>query len=149
MTVPRRVAFGSDHAGFALKAELMKAAREGSHQVEDLGPLQETSVDYPDYARTVSEAVAQGRAELGVLTCGTGIGMSISANKTKGVRAALCHTELEAKMARAHNDANVLCLGQRITGSGLAKAILEAFLATDFEGGRHALRVDKIRAQEA
>jgi len=144
----RRVVFGSDHAGFALKGELVKAAREAGHQVDDVGPLQDVSVDYPDYARMVSEAVAQGRADLGVLVCGTGIGMSISANKFKGVRAALCRTELEARMARAHNDANVLCLGQRISGPGLARAILDAFLAAGFEGGRHATRVDKIRAQE-
>ena len=148
MTNARRVAFASDHAGFALKAELLKAAREGGHQVDDLGPAQEVSVDYPDFARSLAEAVVQGRVELGVLMCGTGIGMSISANKVKGVRAALCHTEFEARMARAHNDANVLCLGQRVTGAGVARAILEAFLATPFEGGRHAARVEKIRAQE-
>ena len=115
----------------------------------DLGPADSTSVDYPDYAVKVTAAVANGTAGLGVLICGTGIGMSITANKVPGIRAALCRTEFEARMARAHNDANVLCLGQRVTGSGLALEIVKAFLATPFEGGRHAGRVEKIRQVEA
>jgi ribose 5-phosphate isomerase B len=144
-----RIAIGSDHAGLQLKSELVIALTELRHDVEDLGTNSGASVDYPDYAKKVADHVAQAKAELGVLVCGTGIGMSISANKVRGVRAAVCRTEFEAKMARAHNDANVLCLGQRVTGSGLARAILEAFLDGKFEVGRHAMRVDKIAAQDA
>ncbi len=138
----------SDHAGLALRAEAVKAARGRGAEVEDLGPFTADSVDYPDLAARVGEAVASGRARFGVLVCGTGIGMSIAANKLDGVRAALCRSEYEARMARAHNDANVLCLGERVTGPGLGAAIVEAFLATPFEGGRHARRVEKITALE-
>ncbi len=136
----------SDHAGLNLRAEGVKAARASGFEVEDLGPLTADSVDYPDFAAKVGEAVGAGRARFGLLVCGTGIGMSIAANKLPGVRAALCRTEYEARMARAHNDANVLCLGERVTGAGLGAAIVEAFLATPFEGGRHARRVEKIEA---
>lgn len=141
-----RVMAGSDHAGLTLRAEAVKAAKGAGCEVEDLGPHAADSVDYPDYARLVAEAVAGGRARLGILVCGTGIGMSIAANKVAGVRAALCRTEYEARMARAHNDANVLCLGERVTGGGLGAAIVLAFLATPFEGGRHARRVDLLGA---
>lgn len=144
-----RVAIASDHAGLQLKSELVIALAELLHEVDDLGTNSGASVDYPDYAKKVADTIAQGKAELGVLVCGTGIGMSISANKVRGVRAAVCRTEFEARMARAHNDANVLCLGQRVTGSGLARAILEAFVGGKFEVGRHAMRVDKIIAQDA
>jgi len=143
-----RVIAGSDHAGLALRAEAVKVARAAGLEVEDLGPFSGESVDYPDYARSVAEAVAAGRAKLGVLVCGTGIGMSIAANKVKGVRAAHCTTEFEARMARAHNDANVLCLGERVVGLGLGAAIVKAFLDTPFEGGRHARRVEKLKAME-
>jgi ribose 5-phosphate isomerase B len=136
----------SDHAGLVLRAEAIKAARARGLEVEDLGPFTTDSVDYPDQAVRVGEALAAGRARFGLLVCGTGIGMSIAANKLPGVRAALCRTEYEARMARAHNDANVLCLGERVTGAGLAAAIVEAFLATPFEGGRHARRVEKLDA---
>ena len=136
----------SDHAGLTLRLEAVKAARAFGLEVEDLGPFTADSVDYPDFAVRVGEAVAAGRARFGLLVCGTGIGMSMAANKVPGVRAALCRTEYEARMARAHNDANVLCLGERVTGAGLATAIIEAFLATPFEGGRHARRVGKITA---
>lgn len=141
-----RVVAASDHAGLSLRAEAVKAAKAKGFEVEDLGPHAPDSVDYPDYAVAVSRAVAEGRARLGILVCGTGIGMSIAANKVPGVRAALCRTEYEARMARAHNDANVLCLGERVTGAGLGAAIVEAFLATAFEGGRHARRVEKMTA---
>lgn len=141
-----RVILGSDHAGLALRAEAVKVARATGLEVEDLGPFSGDSVDYPDYARQVGEAVAAGRARLGVLVCGTGIGMSIAANKVKGVRAAHCTSEFEARMARAHNDANVLCLGERVVGHGVGAAIVKAFLETPFEGGRHARRVEKINA---
>jgi len=136
----------SDHAGLNLRAEAVKAARARGVEVEDLGPFTADSVDYPDFAVKVGEAVGAGRARFGILVCGTGIGISIAANKLPGVRAALCRTEYEARMARAHNDANVLCLGERVTGAGLGAAIVEAFLATPFEGGRHARRVEKIDA---
>ncbi len=143
-----KVIAGSDHAGLALRAEAVKAAREAGLEVEDLGPFSSESVDYPDYAKAVAEAVASGRAKVGILVCGTGIGMSIAANKVKGVRAAQCTTEFEARMARAHNDANVLCLGERVVGLGLGGAIVKAFLEATFEGGRHERRVQKMRDLE-
>ena len=141
-----RVVAASDHAGLHLRAGAVEAARAKGFEVEDLGPHAPDSVDYPDYAAAVARAVAGGRARLGILVCGTGIGMSMAANKVAGVRAAVCRSEFEARMARAHNDANVLCLGERVTGLGLGAAIVEAFLATPFEGGRHARRVDKVNA---
>jgi ribose 5-phosphate isomerase B len=141
-----RVIAGSDHAGLTLRAEAVKAAGAAGWEVEDLGPFTGDSVDYPDFARAVGEAVAAGKARLGILVCGTGIGMSIAANKLKGVRAAHCVTEFDARMARAHNDANVLCIGERVVGLGVGAAIVKAFLATPFEGGRHARRVDKLNA---
>ncbi len=131
-----------------MKTELVQVFRELKVDFEDLGPTEAVSVDYPDYAKKVADAINSGRAALGVLICGTGIGMSISANKVNGVRAAVCRTEFEARMARAHNDANVLCLGQRVTGGGVARGILEEFLRTSFEGGRHAQRVSKISELE-
>jgi ribose 5-phosphate isomerase B len=143
-----KVIAGSDHAGLALRAEAVKIAREQGFEVEDLGPFSGESVDYPDYARKVADAVASGRARFGVLVCGTGIGMSIAANKVKGVRAAVCTSEFEARMARAHNDANVLCIGERVLGGGLGAAVVTAFLTAPFEGGRHERRVEKIRALE-
>jgi ribose 5-phosphate isomerase B len=143
-----RIVAGSDHAGLKLRAEAVRVARESGFEVEDLGPFSGESVDYPDYARLVGEAVAAGHAHFGLLVCGTGIGMCIAANKVKGVRAALCGGELEARMARAHNDANVLCLGERIIGLALGAAIVSAFLEQRFEGGRHKGRVDKISAME-
>jgi ribose 5-phosphate isomerase B len=136
----------SDHAGLALRAEGIQAARARGLEVEDFGPFTPESVDYPDFAVLVGEAVGSGRARFGLLVCGTGIGICIAANKLPGVRAALCRTEYEARMARAHNDANVLCLGARVTGPGLGAAIVDVFLATPFEGGRHAGRVEKINA---
>jgi ribose 5-phosphate isomerase B len=143
-----KVIIASDHAGLELRAELAQALRERGVAFEDVGPGGRESVDYPDYALQVARAVAAGQATLGVLVCGTGIGMSMVANKVPGVRAALCTGEFEARMARGHNDANVLCLGQRVVGAGVARAVLEAFLTTPFEGGRHAKRVEKMRAAE-
>jgi ribose 5-phosphate isomerase B len=140
-----RVIAGSDHAGLALRSEAVKVAKAAGFEVEDLGPFSGDSVDYPDFARRVGEAVAQGRARLGILVCGTGIGMSIAANKVKGVRAAHCGTEFEARMARAHNDANVLCVGERVVGIGVGAAIVKAFLETPFEGGRHERRVQLLK----
>jgi ribose 5-phosphate isomerase B len=141
-----RIIFGSDHAGLLLRAEAVRVARDAGFEVEDLGPFSSESVDYPDFAARVAAAVTSGSARLGVLVCGTGIGMSIAANKVKGARAAHCTSEFEARMARAHNDANILCLGERVTGLGLGGAIVATFLAQAFEGGRHQRRLDKISA---
>ncbi len=140
-----RLAVASDHGGFRLKTEIIKFFREKGIDFEDLGTYSEDSVDYPDYALAVAEAVAGGRFDLGVVCCGTGIGVSISANKVPGIRAALCHDTFSARMAREHNDANVIALGQRVIGSGLALEIVRAFLGSKFQGGgRHSRRVEKI-----
>ena len=136
---------GSDHAGLGLKRELCAAAAELGYEVVDLGTNSGESTDYPDYAHQVASAVARGEG-LGLLVCGTGIGMSMAANRHAGVRAALCGAVLSASMSRQHNDANVLCVGARVVGPGLASAILEAFLSHGFEGGRHERRVEKIEA---
>lgn len=141
-----RIAFGADHAGFELKELLARRAAELGHEVLDLGTSTAASVDYPDYGFAVGEAVASGRAERGVVVCGTGIGISIAANKVKGIRAALCCSEYMAEMARKHNDANVLAMGGRTTAPDLACKIVDTFLATAFEGGRHADRVEKIHS---
>lgn len=143
-----KIVAASDHAGLTMRAAAVRVAREKGFEVEDLGPFSGESVDYPDYAGRVGEEVAAGRARFGLLVCGTGIGMCIAANKVKGVRAALCGGELEARLARSHNDANVLCLGERILGPALGAAIVKAFLEQPFEGGHHQLRVDKITGME-
>ncbi len=144
-----RIAFAADHAGLTLKNELVgELKKRGLFEPLDLGPHTADSVDYPDYAVRVTSAIASKEAILGVLICGTGIGMNISANKVHGIRAALCHTEFEARMCRMHNDANVLCLGQRVIGAGVAIELMNAFLSTAFEGGRHARRVEKMNALE-
>lgn len=131
-----------------MKAELVAELAKLGHQVTDLGPDSTASVDYPDYATKLTSLVTAGTVPLGILVCGTGIGMSIAANKVKGIRAAVCRTEFEARATRQHNDANVLCLGQRVTGAGIALEIAKVFLATGFEGGRHQTRVDKVKALE-
>jgi ribose 5-phosphate isomerase B len=141
-----KVIVASDHAGLLLRPEVVKVARAAGWEVEDLGPFTADSVDYPDFAVAAAQAVVAGRARLGILVCGTGIGMSIAANKVAGIRAAVCRTEFEARVARGHNDANVLCLGERVTGLGVAGAIVEVFLKGTFEGGRHARRVGKLSA---
>lgn len=138
------VAVGADHGGFELKQQLLGWLREWSVEVIDTGTNGLQSVDYPDFAGRVVEQVRSGRARLGVLVCGTGIGMSIAANRHRGIRAALCHSSYTARMARAHNDANVLCLGGRVSGPGEAREILRVFLQTDFSGGRHERRLAKI-----
>lgn len=143
-----KIAIGSDHAGLDLKKEVAEALAALGHEVHDVGAFDKASVDYPDYAAQVARGVRDGAHQLGVLVCGTGIGMSIVANKFKGVRAALCTTEFEARMGRAHNDANVLCLGQRVVGAGVGRAIAQAFVETAFEGGRHQKRVQKIADAE-
>jgi ribose 5-phosphate isomerase B len=142
------IVIASDHAGVELKARLVAAARAAGHEITDLGPADTGSVDYPDFAHRVAAAVAAGEAGRGVLICGTGIGMSMTANRHPGVRAALCHDAFTAEMARRHNDANVLCLGARVTGTGVAEQVLTVFLATGFEGGRHQRRVARIECAE-
>ncbi|MGB8330905.1 MAG: ribose 5-phosphate isomerase B [Polyangiales bacterium] len=143
--MPKTVIVGSDHAGLELKRELSGVAAELGYQVVDLGTHSEDSTDYPDYAHRVAGAVARGEG-LGLLVCGTGIGMSMAANRHAGVRAAVCGDVFSASMARRHNDANVLCIGSRVVGAGLAAEILKAFLGAGFEGGRHQHRVEKIDA---
>ena len=143
-----KIAVGSDHAGLALKNEIKKTLADAGVSVEDLGTQSSESTDYPDYARAVGEAVASGRADSGVLVCGSGIGMGIAANKIAGVRAAVCHNPLTARLAREHNDANVLCLGARLLETETAQQMVREWLAARFEGGRHARRVEKIRALE-
>ncbi|MBM3985085.1 MAG: ribose 5-phosphate isomerase B [Planctomycetes bacterium] len=139
-----KIALGADHAGVQVKQRLAELLRREGHEVADLGTQGEASVDYPDFAQAVARAVAGGAAERGLLVCGTGIGMSIAANKVPGVRAAKCNDPYEARMARAHNDANVLCLGARVTDASVMDEMLREFLATPFEGGRHARRVAKM-----
>ena len=139
-----RLVVASDHAGWSLKQVLVIALRERGHEVEDVGTDGEGSVDYPDFAHRAAERVAAGEGTLGVLVCGSGVGMSIAANRHPSVRAVVCTESYSATMARRHNDANVLCLGARVVGAGLAEQIVEAFLGASFEGGRHARRVAKI-----
>lgn len=139
-----RVVIGSDHAGLSLKPALIRALEARGADVEDVGTHTAASVDYPDFAHNVALRVAKGSARLGVLVCGSGVGMSIAANRHAGVRAVVCSEPYSARMARAHNDANVLCLGARVVGEGLAIDILDAFLGGAFEGGRHQGRVTKI-----
>jgi len=138
------IALGADHAGYELKEALKSWLINHGYHVLDLGTHSTESVDYPDYAALVGEAVADHKVERGVLVCGTGIGMAIAANKVPGVRAALCGDLYAARMSRAHNDANVLALGGRLMGAEMAVDILRAWLETEFAGGRHARRVDKI-----
>lgn len=144
-----RIAIGSDHRGFALKEALKEILGELGHEWVDFGCEGEEPVDYPDIARPLGEAVAAGEYERGILICGNGVGMSIAANKVKGVRAALCQNSFTARLARRHNDVNVLCLGAWCIGRGLAEEIVRVFLSEDFEGGRHARRLEKIRAMES
>ena len=141
------IAIGSDHAGYELKCEVIKHLEERGVEYIDCGCNGE-SVDYPDIAEKTCEVVTSGKADKGILICGTGVGISISANKIKGIRAALCGDWYSAKYTRLHNDANVLCMGGRVIGSGLAAEIVDIFLDTEFEGGRHARRVDKIMKLE-
>lgn len=143
-----KIAIGSDHGGYELKGKLIKYMEDLGYEVVDHGTYSKDSVDYPDYGEKVAKSVVDGNEDLGVVICGTGIGISIAANKVKGARAALCGDTFSATMARQHNNANVIALGARVTGDELAKAILKAFLDSSFEGGRHARRVEKIMAIE-
>ncbi len=137
------IAIGADHAGYPLKQALLKTVLKG-YDVIDLGTDSTAPVDYPDIARRVATVVAAGKADKGILICGTGIGMSIAAGKVRGIRAARCTEPFSAELSRRHNDANILCLGARITGVELASRTVEVWLNTPFEGGRHARRVGKI-----
>ena len=139
-----RIAIASDHAAVALKSTLAAWLREAGHEVDDLGPFDTSSVDYPDYGYKVAEAVASGSAERGVALCGSGIGISIAVNRHPAARCALVSEPLSAALAREHNDANVIALGARLTGEAMAIACLDAFLSTPFAGGRHQHRVDKL-----
>ena len=137
---------GADHAGIDIKHYVKELFEAKGHEVIDLGPFSKERVDYPDYAAKVCQEVLKNEGSKGILICGSGIGMSMAANKFDGIRAALCHNEYSAKMAREHNDANVICLGERVSGYGMIEAIVEAWLSASFEGGRHTSRVEKINA---
>jgi ribose 5-phosphate isomerase B len=139
-----KIAIGSDHGGFLLKTELVKHLQQNNIDFVDFGCFTTESVDYPDIGQAVGEAVVRGEYDRGIICCGTGIGISISANKVPGVRAALCGDCFSAKASREHNDANVLALGERVIGVELAKMIVDIWLSTEFLGGRHGRRVDKI-----
>jgi ribose 5-phosphate isomerase B len=139
-----RILFACDHAGFDLKRLLAGHARSLGHEVIDLGPHSADAVDYPDFAHELARRLTAREADRGVLVCGTGIGMSIAANRHPGIRAAVCHDAFTAEAARRHNDANVLCLGGRTTGPGVALQILDTFLTAPFDGGRHERRIAKI-----
>lgn len=139
-----KIGFGSDHAGFELKEFLRKHLEEAGYECVDYGTFSEDRVDYPDYGRIVGEKVASKEVDKGVLVCGTGIGISLAANKVKGVRAAVCSESYSAAMAARHNNANIIAVGARVVGDEVAKLIVDTFLNSEFEGGRHADRVAKI-----
>lgn len=143
-----KIALGADHAGYPLKDEIREALRGAGHEVTDFGTHSSESTDYPDYARPVAETVASGQADRGILVCTTGIGMSIAANKVRGVRAALGMNLEAVRLTRAHNDSNVLTLAAKFVDPSLARELVEAFLETEFEGGRHQRRVDKMMRLE-
>ena len=143
-----KIAISSDHGGNNLRKEIMGLLDELNISYEDFGPQTNDSVDYPDYARPVAEGVASGQFDRGILICGTGIGISIAANKFKGIRCALVHDTFSAKATRCHNDSNILAMGERVIGPGLAREIVVTWLNTDFEGGRHTRRIEKIAELE-
>lgn len=134
----------TDHAGVAIKHDVILMLKDKGHEIIDLGPFSDERVDYPDFAHLVSREVLTHEGTQGILICGSGIGMSLAANRHTGIRAALCHDAYTAQMARAHNDANILCFGQRIVGLGVIESMLDAWCETPFEGGRHGCRVAKI-----
>ncbi len=139
-----KIAIGADHGGFELKRLIIEKLEQAQHEVIDCGCRSSEAVDYPDFAVTVCREVLDGSADVGILICGTGIGMSMAAHRHRGIRAALCHDEYTARLSRQHNNANVLCMGARVTGPGVAKGIVATWLQTTFDGGRHALRVAKF-----
>ncbi|MBQ4510919.1 MAG: ribose 5-phosphate isomerase B [Clostridia bacterium] len=144
----RTIAIASDHAALDLKAEIKNHLEAQGFSVTDYGTYTKDSCNYPDYAEKVCNAITEGKQDLGILVCGTGIGMSMAANKCKGIRAACCTDTFSARFTRLHNDANVLCMGARVIGAGLACDIADIFINTDFEGGRHQTRVDMVMALE-
>ena len=144
-----RIAIGSDHRGLQLKDQIVSILRSGGHEVEDAGTNGTDSVDYPDFAATVARQVSEKKVDRGILICGTGIGMAITANKFPGVRAAPCNDEITAEISRLHNDLNVLCLSADMLSSRVVERLVEVWLTTDFEGGRHARRIQKISDMEA
>ena len=141
-----KIALGSDHGGYALKCDIKALLEKLGHEAEDFGCYSAESCDYPDFGEAAARAVASGRCERGIVICTTGIGISIAANKVKGIRCAHCADSLEAEMTRRHNDANMMAIGAGFTGKNLAERMVEVFLTTEFEGGRHARRVAKIDA---
>lgn len=143
-----KIALGADHGGFELKEEIKKHLELKGYEVKDFGTYSTDSCDYPDYALPVAEAVANKEFNLGILICGTGIGIGIAANKVPGIRAALCSDTFSAHATRQHNDANILTMGARVVGPGLALDIVDTFLNAEFEGDRHVKRIDKIKAIE-
>lgn len=143
-----RIAIAADHAGFELKQNVVAHLRSAGHEVEDLGTDSTESVDYPDFGAAVGHHVVKGEAEFGIAVCGSGIGIAIAANKVAGVRAATVSDSTGARLSREHNDANVLCFGQRLIGPAVALDAVDAFLAASFQGGRHQRRVDKIETLE-
>lgn len=140
----KKIIIGSDHGGLNLKKEIVKHLEEKGYSVEDIGTHTEESCNYPDYAKKVAHAVADGKFPQGILVCGTGIGMSITANKVKGIRAAVCSDTFSARLTKMHNNANILCIGERVVGKGLGLDIVDAWLNAEFEGGRHQTRIDMI-----
>lgn len=143
-----KIAVACDHAGFSYKESIMNQVKTLGHEVIDLGTNSTDSVDYPDFGAAAGREVASGRAKLGIVICGSGVGISIAANKIDGVRCALCHDHLTAALCRQHNDANIVSIGARLTGIDVALDIVRTFLSTEFEGGRHQGRIDKLTALE-
>ena len=143
-----KIALGSDHGGYALKCDIIKLLEKLGHEYKDFGCYAPESCDYPDFGAAAARAVASGECDRGIVICTTGIGISITANKIKGIRCAHCADPLEAEMTRRHNDANMMAIGAGFTGKNLAERMVEVFLTTEFEGGRHQRRVDKIMALE-
>jgi len=139
-----KISIGCDHGGYALKEHVKAYLEEKGHEILDCGTYSTESCDYPDFGKAAAQAVADGKCERGIVICTTGIGISIAANKVRGVRCALCSETLSAEMTRRHNDANMLAMGAGLTGKNMAERIVDVFLATEFEGGRHQRRVDKL-----
>ena len=143
-----KIALGCDHGGYDLKQHVVKVLERLGHEAEDFGSFSKESCDYPDFGSAAAKAVAEGKCDRGIVICTTGIGISIAANKVKGVRCAHCADCLQAEMTRRHNDANMMAIGAGFTGPSMAERMVEGFLSTEFEGGRHARRVDKMMALE-
>ncbi len=144
-----RIAIGSDHRGYHLKAKIVTLLKQQDHEVEDVGALGDESVDYPDFAAIVAKKVSDHEIDRGILICGTGIGMAIAANKFHGVRAAPCTDEVTAEISRRHNDLNILCLSADLLSARVVERMVEVWVGTEFEGGRHARRIDKIKSIES